>query len=104
MYKFTCQNDSGITYIGETKRHLITRVGEHLSLSKEYQNSEVKSHVKKCPNCVLNAGSYSFSVVKKCSNNFDACIHEALLVRRQNPVLNRQLFTGGSSYTPKVFG
>ena len=104
MYKFTCQNDSGITYIGETKRHLITRVGEHLSLSKGYQSSEVKSHVKNCPNCVLNASFDSFSIVKKCFNNFDACIHEALLVRRHNPVLNRQLFTGGSSHTLKVFG
>ena len=37
-------------------------------------------------------------------NNFDACIHEALIVRRHNPVLNRQLFTGGSSFTLKDFG
>ena len=95
VYKFTCQNDSGITYIGETKRHLITRVGEHLSLSKVYQNSEVESHAHNCPNCVLNASFDSFSIVKKCFNNFDASIHEALLARRRNPALNRQLFTGG---------
>ena len=75
-----CQNDSGITYIRETKRYLITRVGEKLSLCKVYQNSEVKSHDKNCPNCLLNASFDSFSIVKKCFNSFDACIHEALLV------------------------
>ena len=88
VYKFTGQNDSGIPYIGETKRHLMTRVGEHLSLSKDYRNYEVKNHVKKCPNCVLNARSDFFSVVKKYSNNFYTSIHEVLLVRRQNPVLS----------------
>ena len=70
VYEFTCQNDSRITYIGETKRHLMTRLGEHLSLSKDYQNSIVKSHVKKCPKCVLNTRFDSFSIVKKFFKNF----------------------------------
>ena len=34
VYKFKCQNDSGISYIGETKRHLMTRVKEHLEINK----------------------------------------------------------------------
>ena len=93
-----------MSQIGDGEILMITRVGEHLSLSKGYQSSEVKSHVKNCPNCVLNASFDSFSIVKKCFNNFDACIHEALLIRRQNPVLNRQLFSGGLSYILKIFG
>ena len=46
VYKFTCQSDSELIYIGETKRHLSTHVREHLSLSNSYQNSEVKNHIK----------------------------------------------------------
>ena len=32
MYKCTCQRDAGISYLGKTKRHLTTRIEEHLDL------------------------------------------------------------------------
>ena len=70
VYKFTCQNDSELTYIGETKRHLSTRAKEHLSLSNPYQNSEVKSHVKNCSQCISSASFNSFQVIKKYSDSF----------------------------------
>ena len=103
VYKFTCQNDSELTYIGETKRHLSTRVKEHLSLNNPYQNSEVKSHIKNCSQCISLASFNSFQIIKKCSDNFNSIINEALLIRRHNPQLNKQMFTKGTSFTLKVF-
>ena len=103
VYKFTCQNDSGVSYIGETKRHLITRMKEHLSLKNSYQNSEVKSHIKNCVHCHDHVKFDSFRVIKRCHNSFNLLIHEALLIRRHNPSLNKQLFSKGSLFTLKIF-
>ena len=102
VYKFTCQNDSGISYIGETKRHFMTRVKEHLDINKTTK-SEVKTHIKSCLYCREHAKCDSFQVIKKCQNNFNALVHEALLIRRHNPKLNKQLFQKGSLFTLKIF-
>ena len=44
VYKFTCRHDAETFYIGKTKRHFITRVEEHTSLTDE---AEGDSKVKK---------------------------------------------------------
>ena len=38
IYKFSCQNDSELSYIGETKRHLVIRAEEHLDLENSNKN------------------------------------------------------------------
>ena len=42
VYKFSCLRDADRSYIGQTKRHLVTRVGEHVALQKV----DPKSHLK----------------------------------------------------------
>ena len=103
VYKFTCQCDTETTYIGKTKRHLIIRGMEHLALSNVYSNSEVKSHLKTCNACYSNMSIDNFKIIKKCSNNFTSIIHEALLIRKLSPSLNKQIFTNGQLYTLKIF-
>ena len=88
VYKFTCQDDPEVSYIGETKRHLITRMKEHLDIKKS-SKSEVKTHINSCNNCRRHAAYDSFEVIKKCQNNFSPLIHEALIIRHKDPTLNK---------------
>ena len=48
VYQFKCQRDAEVSYIGETKRHLITRAKEHLAVYNSNMKSEVKFHVLNC--------------------------------------------------------
>ena len=45
----------------------------------------------------------NFKIIKKCSSNFNSMIHEALLIRKLSPSLNKQIFTNGQLYTLKIF-
>ena len=104
VYKFTCRQDADVSYIGETKRHLITRVKEHLALNNFTNKSQIKSHLRSnCNECKLNSSIDSFKVLKRCRSHFDVVIHEALIIRRNNPQLNKQLFNNGSLYTLRIF-
>ena len=40
--KFSCQNDSELSYIGETKRHLVIRSEEHLDLDNSKKIQRLK--------------------------------------------------------------
>ena len=40
---------------------------------------------------------------KKCRNEFETMISEALLIKRYNPILNKQLFKPGITHTLTVF-
>ena len=35
---------------------------------------------------------HRFSVIKKCSSDYDCKIHEALLIKKHQPKLNKQLY------------
>ena len=63
VYKFSCLRDADCSYIGQTKRHLVTRVNEHLSLQRPQPQSEIKSHIYRCNAC---------QQVKLDSSNFEA--------------------------------
>ena len=45
VHKFTCSCDSNLTYIGKSTRHLSNRVGEHLSVVSQHENSAIKQHI-----------------------------------------------------------
>ena len=90
VYTFTCQNYSGISYIGETKRHFMTRVKENLEINKTTK-SEVKTLIKSCFYSREHAKFDSFQVI----------IH--LFMRRHNPKLNKKLFQKGNLFTLKIF-
>ena len=47
---------------------------------------------------------HRFSVIKKCSSDYDSKVHEALLIKKHQPKLNKQLYENGSSFLLQLFG
>ena len=104
VYMFKCQHDDGQFYIGETKRHLGTRIAEHLDLSGLKTN--VGLHISNCNGCMndLTNGSISqnsFRVIKSGQNKCEIEVLEALLIKKLQPTLNSQLMH--SCYTLRIF-
>ena len=104
VYKFTCQHDAGVSYIGETKRHLGIRASEHLKT----EFSAIGSHVRQCPSCFISFSNgemnhNNFKVIKKGDSKLDIEILEALLIRKCLPSLNRQLNFEGAAFTLRIF-
>ena len=103
VYQFSCSCESNLTYIGMLTRHLSTRVGEHLGFQLK-TNSSVKEHIMSCDICSNTKFNVnSFKIIKKCNFNFETKIHEALLIKKHNPKLKRQLFANGSSFLLNIF-
>ena len=62
------------------QRHLDTRAREHLNLNND-RKSAIKDHLQQCESCSkseINLYS-SFIVLKKCSCEYNAKIHEPML-------------------------
>ena len=84
-------------------RHLSIRLGEHLGFYLK-TDSAVKDHIMSCDICAnskFNVNSYK--IIKKCNSNFETKIHGALLIKKHNPGLNRQLFANGSWFLLNIF-
>ena len=74
IYKFTCRHDADISYVGKTKRHLVTRVAEHTSSGlKDEGDSAVKKHIVECQHC-SQTNLESFEIIKKTHSSFDVLI------------------------------
>lgn len=102
VYKFTCLCDANLTYIGKTKRHLMVRGLEHLEFEKAKPESEIKVHLRGCEIC--QRGNFdNFEIIKKCKSDQETKINEALVIKTENPKLNKNLFNKGSLYTLKVY-
>ena len=103
VYKFTCSRDVNVTYIGTSARYLSSRTGEHLNVSRSGK-SAIKEHIRKCSSCKTQPNNMKqFEIIKKCQTSYEAKIHEALVIKRSNPVLNKQLYANGASYLLNVF-
>ena len=100
VYKFQCLNDSDVTYIGKTERHIATRAKEHLA-SKEGGIAKHLIFCETCKNSDLNA--QNFGIMKQCKNDYRCLLNEALLIQKFKPVLNKQQQTTGKSYLLRVF-
>ena len=80
VYRFSCPCDAGLTYIGKSTRHVISRAKEHLNLGSSVK-SKIKDHIIECNLCNkkdMDSLIHRFSVIKKCSSDYDCKIHEAL--------------------------
>ena len=101
VYKFECLRDANTFYIGKTIRHLATRVKEHGS-----SNSAIYSHLLTCETCKSNFSCNNFSVIwakMTGKNDFEVTIKEAFHIKFSKPIMNKQLFTQGSSFVLNVF-
>ena len=67
-------------------------MGEHLNVAGQHENSEIKQHILLCTVCSYERHDLnSFEVLKQCKSDFQAKIHEALLIKKHRPSLNQQL-------------
>ena len=100
-----CPCDAGLTYIGKSTRHVVTRAKEHLNLGSSVK-SKIKDHIIECNLCKkkdMDGLIHRFSVIKKCSSDYDCKIHEALLIKKHQPKLNKQLYENGLSFLLQLF-
>ena len=102
VYKFTSLCDANITYIGKTKRHLSVRGLEHLEFSQPKPEGEIKTHLQSCSICQKSTLD-NFQIMKKCRNDHETKINEAMCIKNENPKLNKSLFNKGSLYTFKLY-
>ena len=100
VYRFTCPRDSDTQYIGYTNRPLQARVKEHLTKG----NSAISDHIASCQGCNGTRLSIdNFDILRKCRKKADTPIYEAILIKKYNPSLNRQLVKPGWQHRLKVF-
>ena len=100
--KFSCSRDANISYIGMITRHLGIRIQEHLQ--HKTTKSAIHDHFEICRNCKLNNTDFNgFKVLRICNSEYATKIQEALLIKKHNPQLNRQLYANGSSFLLNVY-
>ena len=73
---------------------LETRAREHLNQA-DNTKSAIKDHLYDCGKCSAMSYSVPFKVVRKCVTEYDTEIQEALLIKKLNPKLSKQLYAKG---------
>ena len=87
VYKFSCAGCNA-SYIGETTRHLCTRIREHLLSDK---SSHVYRHLQSSRACHDSCATECFTILDSAASKFQIKIKEALHIKWENPILNQQL-------------
>jgi hypothetical protein len=94
VYQFTCQCCSAL-YVGQTRRHIHTRISEHMGVSpltgKERSISTMSSilankHMHKHP-----VSASDFKILSSGTSEWDLLIRKSLLISQLNPVLNANI-------------
>ena len=68
VYCYTCPCAMGLTYLGMSSRHLVTRAKEHLDLNQSQKNA-IKDHIFDCVKCSNSSHSLaSFKILRNCKN------------------------------------
>ena len=87
VYKFSCAGCNA-SCIGETTRHLCTRVREHLL---SHKSSHVYRHLQSSRACHDSCDTECFAILDSAASKFQIKIKEALHIKWENPPLNQQL-------------
>ena len=84
-----------IPYYGETDRHLKVRSAEHIGISsltfkktKPSKESAIRDHLS---NCNKIPSFEEFTILTNGNNKFDLEIKESLLIKRDRPILNKNI-------------
>ena len=93
VYLFKCRCCSA-SYVGQTTRHLNTRVSEHLGISPvtgRPSSSPVISSILSHLNSTGHSASFNdFKILCSCADTGELMIHESLLISKLKPSLNVQ--------------
>ena len=87
-----------------SSRHLVTRAREHLNLNSNTK-SAITDHLQQCTSYFkIEINLYSsFTVLKKCSSEYNVKIHKAMFIKQNKPLLIKQLYVNGCSFLLKYF-
>ena len=93
VYHFKCRCCSA-SYVGQTVRHLHTRVSEHLGISaltgNKSSNPKLTSILQHLDATGHTASLDDFKIISSCSSSDELMIHESLLISKLKPTLNVQ--------------
>ena len=102
VYRYTCSNCK-VTYYGKRYHHFFNRAPEHMGISnltgkrlKSVKQSAVFDHLLEC-NCSIDFDH--FDVLASDANKFRLLIKESLLMKRDEPQLNKTI----KSFPVKLF-
>ena len=86
VYKFVCPGCNAC-YIGETTRHLSTRIKEHLETDKK---SNIFAHLVNNETCKALSTENCFEIIDSASTPFKLKLKEAMHIIWKKPSLNKQ--------------
>ena len=87
-----CLCNMNLSCIDMSSQHLGTRAGKHLNLGDSHKNV-IKDHLRSCSQCYSEVCNVtSFKILRKYFTDYDTKIHEALLIKKLRPHLNKQLY------------
>ena len=67
-------------------------------MASQHENSAIKQHILSCTVCSnVRHDVNSFKVLKQRKSDFQVKIHEALLIKKHRPSLNKQLYAKSRS-------
>ena len=96
VYNFTCRS-CGASYIGETTRHLHTRVANHMGISpltgKKYSNPPLTSILSHHRDTGHPVSFDDFKIISTCNFEAELLLRETLLIREHKPSLNGNIGT-----------
>ena len=98
-YQFTCAGCKACC-IGETKRCLNTKIGEHLRKDKK---SHIYSHLQENPHCQEKVNFDFFEIIDPASSCFKLQIQETIHTNRKKPELNKLVKFVGITISIQVY-
>ena len=87
VYKFVCANCK-VCYVGETTRHFITRINEHLQKDAK---SNIFKHLQESRACNSVCDKDCFSVIDRSATEYQFKMKEAMYIKWMRPNLNKQV-------------
>ena len=94
VYKYKCQC-CGALYVGQTRRHIHTRISEHMGVSSKNGNklsvsqmSAVLTHHHLIKYTISDS---DFTILTSDNSKFDFEMRESLLISKLKPILNNNI-------------
>ena len=87
VYIFICPGCNA-RYIGETTRHITTRIEEHCSTDKK---SHIYKHISQSINCGGLLDRSCFEIIDTANTEFRLKLKEAMHISWEKPILNKQV-------------
>ena len=104
VYMIACSRDASTSYIGASSQRSSVKIKEHLSNSAS-NKSVVKEHIQNSSSCSQEQRQdlNLFTLIRKCNTAHEIKIQKALLIKKQNPNLNKHIYAKGVSFLLNIY-